>query len=79
MTDILRDIGGLEARMGEHDKRFDRLDKKIDDGFANLNGKLDTLGAAENRRKGALSLVKVALGSAGFYGLYEVFKGFWHK
>ena len=79
MTDILRDIGGLEARMDEHAKRFDKLDEKIDSGFSSLNGRLDTLTANENKRSGALGLVKVILGSAGFYGLYEVVKGFWHK
>lgn len=77
--DLQRDIGGLEARMDEHDKRFDRLDKKIDDGFASINGKLDTITASENRRKGALTLLKIAFGSAGVAGAWEVLKSFAHR
>jgi hypothetical protein len=90
MNDLSRDIGSLEARMDEHDKRFDRLDKKIDDGsertrvqiesgFASINHRLDAITATENRRKGAVGLVKFALGSAGLYGLWEVIKGLFHR
>ena len=90
MSDLQNTIGGLEARMDEHDKRFDRLDKKIDDGsertrlqietgFASINDRLDEITAAENRRKGAIDLLKFVAGSAGLYGLWELAKGFFHK
>ena len=79
MTDLQRDIGGLEARMDEHDKRFDRLESKIDDGFEKLNGKLDHITAEENRRKGAMTLLKIVFGAGGLAGLWEVLKGFAHK
>lgn len=77
--DLQRDIGGLEARMDEHDKRFDRLDKTITDGFKSVNARLDTITEAENRRKGAMWLVKIILGSAGLIGAWELIKGMIHQ
>lgn len=79
MTDLSRDIGGLEARMDEHDKRFDKLERKIDDGFEKINGKLDNITAEENRRKGALTLIKLSLGAGGLAGAWEVLKSLTHK
>lgn len=79
MTDLSRDIGGLEARMDEHEKRFDRLDQKIDDGFKTINNRLDTLTASENWRKGAVGILKI-LGSGGILtGLYEGVKALFGK
>jgi hypothetical protein len=74
MTDISRSLGNLEARMGEHEKRLDRLDEKVDAGFAGINRKLDALGAAENQRKGAMWLLRFFIGGAGLAGLYR----WWH-
>lgn len=86
MSDIQRDIGGLEARMDEHDKRFDRIERSIaegfkgtSDGFREINSRLDDLTSAENRRIGAMGLIKVVIGSAGVYGLWEMTKGLFHK
>lgn len=62
MTELDRDIGGLEARMDEHEKRFERVEKKIDAGFNAVNAKLVTLVAAENRRKGAVGIAKLFIG-----------------
>lgn len=59
MTDLQRDIGGLEARMDEHEKRVDRIEGKIDAGFARLHQRLDEQAATEHQRKGALGLVKM--------------------
>jgi hypothetical protein len=53
MSDLSREIGGLEARMDEHEKRVDRIEKKIDDGFSAVNARLDKLSAEDSRRKGA--------------------------
>ena len=74
MTDVQRDIGGLEARMDEHDKRFDKLEKKIDDGFEKMNGKLDHITAVENRRKGLMSAINLLLGAGGIAGAWELVK-----
>lgn len=41
--------------MDEHDRRFDQLEKKVDEGFSGINRKLDDLNAGENRRKGAMA------------------------
>jgi hypothetical protein len=57
MSDLQQDIGGLKARMEEHDKRFDRLESQIDTGFTRIHARLDGLAAAENRRKGALRVL----------------------
>jgi hypothetical protein len=53
MIDLSRGIGGLEARMDEHEKRVDRIEQKIDEGFEAVNTRLDKLTESENRRKGA--------------------------
>ena len=78
-ADVQYDIGGLKARMDEHDKRFDRLEKKVDAGFDGINRKLDGLKASEQRRKGAMGLIKLALGAGGVYSLIDLVKGLWHK
>lgn len=79
MNDISRDIGGLEARMDEHDKRFDRLETKVDEGFAGINSKLDALHSAESRRKGAFTMLKLLFGAGGGVGAWEIIKGFLHR
>lgn len=79
MTDFSRDIGGLEARMDDHDRRFDKLEEIIDTGFAKVNGQLDALSAERYQRKGAMGLVKLLLGAGGIYGLIDLIKGLWHK
>ncbi len=77
--DVQRDIGGLEARMDEHDKRFDRLDKTINAGFESVNRRLDTIAETENKRKGATSLLKILLGTGGAYGAWTLIKGLLHR
>lgn len=79
MTDISRDIGGLEARMDEHDKRFDKLERAVADGFEKVNGKLDALRAAESRRKGAMTVLKLLFGAGSGMGVWEIIKGLIHK
>ena len=85
MTDLQRDIGGLEARMDEHEKRVDRIEQKIDAGFreirdANTAGftrihqRIEELAAAENQRKGALGLVKMAMSGSLITGAVEGLK-----
>lgn len=79
MTDLSRDIGGLEARMDEHDRRFDTLEKAVADGFEKVNTKLDALKEERAQRKGALGLVKLILGAGGIYGIVDLVKSLWHK
>lgn len=71
MTDLQRDIGGLEARMDEHEKRVDRIEQKIDEGFEAVNTRLDLLTESENRRKGALVALRVLLGSGVIAAIVE--------
>lgn len=79
LTSIDRDIGGLEARMDEHDKRLDRLERKVDDGFEGINRKLDGLRAEESRRKGAMTVLKLLFGAGSGVGLWEIIKGLLHR
>lgn len=79
MTDVQRDIGGLEARMDEHEKRVDRIESKIDAGFQAVNERLDNLAAAENRRKGALAVVKTVFGGGVITAIYEGAKSLFGK
>lgn len=74
MTDSLaRDIGGLEARMDEHDKRFDRIEKQIGEGFTEMREGFAALAATENQRKGAKGLIKAAFAGGGIIaGLIEI-------
>ena len=79
MTELLRNIGGLEARMEEHDRRFDQLEKKVDDGFSGIYRRLDDLKDTESRRKGAMGVLKLLFGAGTLTGLWEVIKGILHK
>lgn len=65
--------------MDEHDRRFDRLEEKVDAGFAGINSKLDGLRQAESRRKGAIGVLKLLVGASGVTGLYELAKGLLHR
>ena len=87
MTDLQRDIGGLEARMDEHEKRVDRIEQKIDDGFdqirqqsdagfTRIHQRIDELAAAEHRRKGALGLLKMFMSGGVLTGIFEAAKSF---
>lgn len=76
MTDVQRDIGGLAARMDEHEKRVDRIEGKIDEGFARLHERLDELAGAEHQRKGALGLLKLLFSGSVITGLFEAGKSF---
>lgn len=71
MTDLQRDIGGLEARMDEHEKRVDRIEQKIDEGFESVNTRLDLLTESENQRKGALFALRMLLGGGVIAGIVE--------
>lgn len=79
MSDINHAIGGLEARMTEHDRRFDKLEKAVTDGFDKVNGKLDALKEERAQRKGAMGLVKLILGASGIAGLIELVKEMLHR
>ena len=81
MTDLQRDIGGLKARMDEHEKRIDRIEGKIDVGFARLHQRLDEFAGAEHQRKGALGLVKMFLSGGIITAIVEGAKTFFggHK
>lgn len=79
MTDLSRDIGILEARMDDHDRRFDKIEEIVESGFSNVNGRLDALMAEKNQRKGALGLVKLMLGASGIAGLIEFVKELLHR
>ncbi len=87
MTDLQRDIGGLEARMDGHEKRVDRIEQKIDAGFKDIrthteagfgviHKRLDELYAAENQRKGVTGLVKTVFTGGAFAGAIEAIKTF---
>lgn len=92
MTDLQREIGALEARVDEHGERFDRIEEKIDAGFnqvrqqsdagfARIHERINELADAENRRKGALSLIKMFFSGGVMTGIYEGAKTFFgsHK
>ena len=79
MTDLDRDIGVLEARMDDHDRRFDKLEEQMDAGFEGINRKLDGLRLAESRRKGAMSVLKLLFGGGTLAGLWELAKTWIHK
>lgn len=79
MNDLSRDIGILEARMDDHDRRFDKLEEIIDTGFAKVNGQLDALSAERYQRKGAMGLVNLILGASGIAGIIELVKELFHK
>jgi len=79
MTDIARDIGGLEARMDEHDKRLDELKEMVTVGFRETKAAIDELRGAESRRKGAASVVKFLLGAGGMAAIWEIAKGVFRK
>jgi hypothetical protein len=85
MTDLQRDIGALEARVDEYEKRCDRSDEKVAEGFKQLqdemrsgfgriHARIDELSGAENRRKGAIGLVRMVFSGGVITGLYEVGK-----
>lgn len=79
MTAMLRDIGGLEARMEEHDRRFDRLENTVTEGFKAVNGKLDELKALENQRKGVAILGRFLFGGGVVAAILEILRVWWHK
>jgi hypothetical protein len=79
MTDLARDIGALGARMDEHEKRVNRIEGKIDEGFAAVTLQLNNLTAAENKRQGARATwTKIISGAIGVAGAWEAIKAIWH-
>lgn len=79
MTDLSRDIGILEARMDDHDRRFDKIEEMVETGFGKVNDRLDALSAERYQRKGAMGLVKLMLGASGIAGLIEFVKELLHR
>lgn len=79
MAELLRDIGALEARMDDHDRRFDTLEGMVTKGFEETKNSISELRNSESRRKGALGIVKIALGAGGLAGLWELAKEFLHR
>jgi hypothetical protein len=77
--DLSRDIGSLEARMDDHDRRFDKLEEMVTAGFDETKAGLAELRSSESRRKGAMGVIKLIFGAGGFAGLYEVIKGLLHR
>jgi hypothetical protein len=82
---VQRDIGALEARVDVYEKRCDRTEEKIDTGFkeirqdmlagfARIHARIDELAGAENRRKGALGLIRMFFSGSVITGLYEAGK-----
>lgn len=59
-SDLQRDIGGLIVGAAAMEKRLDRLEKMIEDGFAELRKEIAQLRATENQGKGMLVAVQVA-------------------
>lgn len=76
---LSRDIGGLEARMDEHERRFARVEGKIDAGFQAVTDRLDALTASENRRKGALGVMKAIVGGGLLTGVIEAARAWYGK
>lgn len=77
--DLSRDIGALEARMDDHDRRFDKLDEQMQQGFDGINSRLDSIGAAENRRKGAMGVIKLLFGAGTLTGIVEFIRELFHR
>lgn len=69
--------------MDGHDKRLDRLESAVTEGFENVNRKLDALAASESERRGASRITRgifrILFGVGGAGGLWELAKEFFHK
>ena len=57
--DIQRDLGRMEGKSDAMGARLDRLEKIIEDGFAEVRREIGELKAAESQRKGALATLAV--------------------
>ena len=75
MNDVNRDIGALEARMEDHDRRFDKIEEIVTKGFDETKAAIADLRSAESQRRGAMTVLKLIMGASGLAGAYEVFKG----
>jgi hypothetical protein len=76
--DVQRDLGGFEARLDEHDRRFDQIEQKIDHGFAELSRQIQDLFAAENRRRGMFGFAKVLIAGGALTGAAEWLRSMFH-
>lgn len=65
--------------MDDHDRRFDKLEEQMQEGFDGVNRRLDSIGAAENRRKGAIGVLKLIFGAGGLAGIWELAKEWLHR
>lgn len=54
---IDRDLGALESRVGEHEKRMDRTDLANSAIFTSINARFDGIGAHLNKQDETLSLI----------------------
>jgi|GEM_PF-1219092 len=63
--DIQRDLGRMEGKSDAMGARLDRLEKIIEDGFAEVRSDIAELKAAENQRRGALAILAAAAGLVG--------------
>lgn len=64
-TDLHRDIGGLEATVDGMEKRLDRIEKAIEDGFRELRKDIADLKLKDGQRS---ALEKAAVWLAGVIG-----------
>lgn len=64
--DIQRDLGRMEGKSDAMGARLDRLEKIIEDGFAEVRREIADLKADRSERKGATSLITslIAIASA---------------
>lgn len=64
-TDIQRDMGRMEGKQDAMGARLDRLEKIIEDGFAEVRREIAELKAEKAERKGALGMLGIMAGVVG--------------
>ena len=64
-SDIQRDLGRMEGKSDEMGARLDRLEKIIEDGFAEVRREISELKADKSERKGALAVLATVAGILG--------------
>ena len=75
-TAVARELGAIGARLDSHDTQLGDLKSQVTAGFEGMYERIDKLAAAENRRKGAISLLKIVAGSGVLVGIVETIKVF---
>lgn len=81
MDEISRVIGALEAGQAAQEKAHAALSDRVDNGFMELNAKVDRLLAVHEQRKGQRRLLAVGTAAGGglFGTVVTLFVAWWSK